>query len=63
MQKYVNCPVCGTKLLKAEEAKNLEMKCPKCRESLNIEITNEIIRVNTELLLSSDQYKNTVKTK
>lgn len=45
MQKYANCPVCGAKLLKADEVKNLELQCRKCKELLIIDISVEGIEV------------------
>ena len=51
MQKYVTCPSCGTKLGRAEEIKNLEYPCPKCRELLTVNVTNKAV----EVILSKNQ--------
>ena len=45
MQKYANCPICGTKLLKADEVKNLELQCHKCKEFLIVEISTGGIEI------------------
>ncbi len=51
MQKYVNCPLCGAKLGRAEEIKNFEFPCAKCRELLTINVT----RKGVEVIVSKEQ--------
>ena len=39
MKSYVSCPVCGTKLVKAEEVKEMEFQCGKCTHDLLINVS------------------------
>ena len=39
MKIYVYCPVCGTKLMRAAEGKDIEQPCRKCNEMLSINVT------------------------
>lgn len=45
MKSYVVCPVCGTKLGKAEEIKALEFQCTKCHEDLLIDVTPNGVKI------------------
>lgn len=40
MKIYSICPVCGYKLIKAEEIVEGEIKCPRCSHFLNVSISN-----------------------
>jgi phage FluMu protein Com len=46
MKYYVVCPVCGYKLLKAADGSNIEIYCPKCKEKLTVEVTDNKIVIN-----------------
>ena len=39
MKSYITCPVCGTKLGKAEEVKDLDFQCTRCRENLIVNVS------------------------
>ena len=39
MKSYITCPVCGTKFGKAEEIKDLDLQCPRCRENLIVNVS------------------------
>ncbi len=41
---YVSCPVCGSVIMQAESAKNVIMKCEKCRNMITVEVEgNKVI--------------------
>ena len=46
LKSYVSCPVCGTKLVKAEEVKEMEFQCGKCKHDLLINVTPLGVSVN-----------------
>lgn len=51
MKSYITCPVCGTKLGKAEEIKDFDFQCPKCKENLIVNVTSTGVDIHrTELL-------------
>ena len=39
MKSYITCPVCGTKFGKAEEVKELDLRCSNCHENLIVNVT------------------------
>ena len=39
MKSYITCPVCGTKFGKAEEVKDLDFQCTRCRENLIVNVS------------------------
>lgn len=46
MKSYITCPVCGTKFGKAEEVKDLDLQCPRCRENLIVNVTSGGVAVH-----------------
>lgn len=34
-----DCPICGSKLMKAAPASNIELDCPKCKSQLQIVVS------------------------
>lgn len=46
MKSYVNCPICGTKLIRAEEVKEMEFQCFKCKNELLVNVSQNGITVN-----------------
>lgn len=61
MKLYLVCPVCGTKLGKAESIKNFEFPCPKCHEELIADVAPDGIRVRTTSSQSITDSKTDVK--
>ena len=45
MKLYVVCPVCGTKLGKAEEIKAMDLQCFKCRELLIVNVGDDSVSI------------------
>ena len=45
MKLYVVCPVCGTKLGKAEEIKAMYLQCFKCRELLIVNVGDNSVSI------------------
>lgn len=45
MKLYVVCPVCGTKLGKAEEIKAMDLQCFKCRELLIVNVGDNSVSI------------------
>lgn len=46
--KYVNCPVCGGKLLEGEEGSRVVVKCAKCGRLAEAVIGGESVTVPSE---------------
>lgn len=45
MKSYISCPVCGTKLGKAEEIRELDFQCSKCKENLSVNVNSNGVAV------------------
>ena len=54
MKSYISCPVCGTKFGKAEEIKNLDIQCQKCRENLIVNVSDAGIAIQKADILKKE---------
>lgn len=54
MKSYITCPVCGTKFGKAEEVKDLDLQCPRCRENLIVNVTSIGVAIHKADALKKD---------
>lgn len=59
MKMYALCPICGHKLLKGNNIKNVEIKCPRCSHFLNVSICGEETRITITEKQNKDVKKNT----
>lgn len=58
MKSYVSCPVCGTKLIKAVEVKEMEFQCNKCKQELLINVTSSGVSVNLNVQINDTIHKH-----
>ena len=54
MKSYITCPVCGTKFGKAEEVKDLDIQCPRCRENLIVNVSSVGVAIHKADALKKD---------
>ncbi len=52
---YINCPVCGGRLLEGEEGSCVKLKCNKCGKLVRVKIKNG------EVILSVDSSNELLK--
>ena len=44
---FAICPVCGKRLLKAENGSTIEIQCPECKIKIDIEIENGVVKTKS----------------
>lgn len=54
MKKMITCPICGAKYGKADELKDLELVCFRCKSELVANVTSKGVTV--EVLREADEY-------
>jgi transcription initiation factor IIE alpha subunit len=54
MKSYITCPVCGTKFGKAEEVKELDFQCPRCKENLIVNVSPTSVVIQKAEVLKKD---------
>ena len=54
MKSYITCPVCGIKFGKAEEVKDLDLQCPRCRENLIVNVSSVGVAIHKADALKKD---------
>lgn len=55
--KFVNCPLCGHKLLEGENGSNVKVKCNKCKSVVNVTLNDDSVSLN---VVSGDIPKQTI---
>ena len=61
MKSYITCPECGTKLGKAEEIKDMDFQCPRCRENLIVNVSSVGVIIQRANLLKETANVNGIK--